>query len=145
MWQTPTHMCTFGSQCELRRRIWSKHRTNISINNINTKVQSHSRSRCWGTCNTFKMLPSNFAVTVTRTTTTTTTMTTKSTTFMEGIDTTRRSQNQSRSGIRSRWRCRSRSFWPSYSKLNFLHFLLLLCTLCGKYRIHSEKIKVMLF
>ncbi|XP_034488688.1 uncharacterized protein LOC117792595 [Drosophila innubila] len=127
MWQTPTHMCTFGSLCELRRRIWSKHRTNISINNINPEVQSHSRSRSWSTCNTSKMLPSNSAVTVTRTTTTTTTITTRSMTTMEGIDTTRRSPNRTRSEIWSR--CRSRSFWPSFFKISLLHFLLLLCTL----------------
>lgn len=91
-----------GCKCELRRRIWSKHRPNISINN--TEVQKHRRSN---TGNMSKMLPLNAADTASRTTTTTTTN-----------YTSRRS------------RCRSWCFRPSNYKTSFLHCLLLLCILC---------------
>ncbi|XP_034115092.1 uncharacterized protein LOC117575100 isoform X1 [Drosophila albomicans] len=102
-----THMSSCKGERELRRRIWSKHRPHISINNAEMQRRSESLD------NTSKMLSSKSADSTTRITSTTMPATV-------GINITRR--------------CSCHSLRPNNSnttsKISILHCVLLLCILC---------------
>ncbi|KAH8310893.1 hypothetical protein KR044_003384 [Drosophila immigrans] len=102
------HMSSSKCESEFRRRIWSKHRPHVRINNA--EIQRHSRS----TGNTSKMLSSKSADITARTTSTIIPA-------KEGVDDSPR-------------RCRCHSLRPSNSnsasKTSILHYFLLLCILC---------------
>lgn len=104
-----------GCKCEVRRRIWSKQRPNISGNNA--EVQSHSHSYCHSSSRQGSV--------------------SKILTEAHSAGNPNPTRTPTATAVTATRRCRSSSRSSSNASINgssILHSLLLLCILCGKYK-----------